>query len=58
MVYYKLFIVIGVLLSDLLKDLSELYMDDEAAQIRKSAALTCCKILISDPINFQVFCFK
>jgi FKBP12-rapamycin complex-associated protein len=44
---------IGVLLSEILKDIAELYLDDESIVIRKAGALTCCYILSRDPIAYQ-----
>ncbi|KAJ3064819.1 phosphatidylinositol kinase- protein kinase tor1, partial [Podochytrium sp. JEL0797] len=39
-------------LLELVRECAALYFYDESAQIRKSAALTCCKLIGRDPINY------
>ncbi|KAJ3294404.1 phosphatidylinositol kinase- protein kinase tor1 [Rhizoclosmatium sp. JEL0117] len=39
-------------LLELVREIAALYFYDESVAIRKAAALTCCKLLVRDPINY------
>ena len=42
----------GYNLNEFVRDFVVGYLDDDIPEIRKSAALTCCNILVKDPQNF------
>ncbi|KAJ3367835.1 phosphatidylinositol kinase- protein kinase tor1, partial [Entophlyctis sp. JEL0112] len=39
-------------LLELVRECAALYLYDESSAIRKAAALTCCKLIVRDPINY------
>lgn len=43
----------GHMLSELVRQCADLFLDDDNANVRKQAALTCCKLLSKDPICYQ-----
>ncbi|KAJ3318282.1 phosphatidylinositol kinase- protein kinase tor1, partial [Blyttiomyces sp. JEL0837] len=43
----------GIMLQELVRECAVLYLDDDNTTIRKAAAVTCCQLLVSDPVNYQ-----
>lgn len=38
----------------MIREISSNYLDDEFPEIRNAAAVTCCSLLASDPMFYQV----
>ena len=43
----------GHVLNEFVRDCVVLYLDDNSAEVRKAAAITCCSLFVKDPICFQ-----
>lgn len=45
---------LGYILNDFVHDIAINYVDNDSPQVRKAAALTCCQLVVKDPIIHQV----
>jgi FKBP12-rapamycin complex-associated protein len=44
---------IGHILDEFVRDAALPYLEDDHAEVRKAAALTCCKLFVRDAICYQ-----
>lgn len=44
----------GYILNDFIHDVAVRYVDSDNSAIRKAAALTCCQLIVKDPIIHQI----
>ena len=43
----------GHILNEFVRDAALPYLEDDHAEVRKAAALTCCRLFVRDPICYQ-----
>ncbi|KAI9341262.1 armadillo-type protein [Zopfochytrium polystomum] len=43
----------GFMVQELIRECAHTYLEDDNASVRRAAAVTCCQLLVRDPVNYQ-----